>query len=77
MSLRAINAKDSLVTEKGIDASRVSVATGKANDRTVEDYLAPAGASFSADVPATSQVDESVVPAPAHKPVAAKGHKGL
>jgi hypothetical protein len=70
---RAINAKDYLVLEKGIDASRVSLATGKANGRTVEDYLVPAGASFSADVPGTSPVDESVVAAPAHKAVAGKG----
>ena len=75
MSLRAINAKDSLVTEKGIDASRVSVASGKADGRTVEDYLVPAGASFSADVPSASPVDESVVKVPSHRPEAAKGHK--
>ena len=72
---RAVNAKDYLVTEKGIDASRISVATGKADGRTVEDYLAPSGASFSADVPAASMVDESAVKAPVHKPVGAKGHK--
>jgi hypothetical protein len=74
-AVRAINAKDYLVREKGIDASRVSVASGKADGRTVEDYLVPAGASFSADVPSASPVDESVVKVPSHRPEAAKGHK--
>jgi hypothetical protein len=72
---RAVNAKDYLVTEKGIDASRIGVVTGKADGRTVEDYLVPSGASFTADVPGTSPVDESVVKAPIHKPVGVKKHK--
>jgi len=38
---RAVNAKQYLVTEKGIDAARVSVATSAANGQTVEDYLVP------------------------------------
>ena len=44
---RAVNAKDYLVTEQGIDASRISVATGTTDGQTVENYLVPAGASFS------------------------------
>ncbi len=44
---RAVNAKDYLVTEQGIDASRISVATGSTEGQTVEDYLVPAGANFS------------------------------
>lgn len=71
---RAANAKDYLVREKGIDASRISLATGKADGRTVEDYLVPAGASFITDVRGTSPVDESAVAAPVQKPVADKKH---
>jgi hypothetical protein len=58
---RAVNAKDYLVTEKGIDASRISVATGNTDGQTVEDYLVSAGATFSNDVQGTTPVDESTV----------------
>ncbi len=58
---RAVNAKDYLVTEQGIDASRISVATGTTDGQTVEDYLVPAGATFSADVTGTTAVDETTV----------------
>ena len=44
---RAVNAKDYLVTEQGIDASRISVATGTTDGQTEENYLVPAGATFS------------------------------
>jgi hypothetical protein len=72
---RAVNAKQYLVTEKGIDAARVSVATSAANSQTVEDYLVPSGASFTADVPATTPVDETAVKPQARKPLAARTHK--
>ena len=39
-----------LVTEKGIDASRISVVTSVTDGKAVEDYLVPSGADFSADV---------------------------
>ncbi|MGO9775729.1 MAG: Ig-like domain-containing protein [Terracidiphilus sp.] len=72
---RAVNAKNYLVTEKGIDASRISVATGTTDDMTVEDYLVPSGATFSSDVTGTTPVDESVVKAQARKPLpVAKKH---
>lgn len=58
---RAVNAKDYLVTEKGIDASRISVATGSADAQKVEDYLVPAGATFGNDVQGTNPVDETTV----------------
>jgi outer membrane protein OmpA-like peptidoglycan-associated protein len=58
---RAVNVKDYLVTEKGIDASRISVATDTKDAQAVQIYLVPAGASFAADVPGTSLVDEAVV----------------
>jgi outer membrane protein OmpA-like peptidoglycan-associated protein len=66
---RAVNAKEYLVTEKGIDASRISVATGAADGQTAEDYLVPSGASFSADVAGTTPVDETTVKAQPRKPL--------
>ena len=66
---RAVNVKEYLVTEKGIDASRISVATGTADDQTVENYLVPAGATFTADVQGTTPVDETVVKAEVRKPL--------
>ena len=67
---RAVNSKDYLVTEKGIDASRVSVATGSTDGQTVEDYMVPAGATFTNDVQGTTQVDESTVKPEVRKPLA-------
>jgi hypothetical protein len=66
---RAVNAKDYLVTEQGIDPSRVSVFTGSTEGQTVEDYLVPVGATFSNDVSGTSQVDETAVKPQARKPL--------
>jgi hypothetical protein len=67
---RAVNAKDYLVTEKGIDASRVSVMTGTTEGQTVEDYLVPAGATFANDVQGTTPLDESNTKAEVRKPLA-------
>jgi outer membrane protein OmpA-like peptidoglycan-associated protein len=73
---RAVNVKEYLVTEKGIDAARISVATDTKDAQAVETYLVPAGANFAADVPGTTPVDESVVkPAPVKKVAAAKPAK--
>jgi len=69
---RAVNTKEYLVTEKGIDASRISVATGTTDEQKVEDYLVPSGASFSADVAGTTPVDESVVKPQVRKALAVK-----
>jgi hypothetical protein len=66
---RAVNAKNYLVSEKGIDASRISVATGSTSGQTVEDYLVPAGADFNSDVPGTNPVDETVVKPEERKPL--------
>ena len=71
---RAVNAKDYLVTEQGVDASRISVATGATEGQTVEDYLVPAGANFSSDVTGTTPVDETAVKPQARKPLAEKHH---
>jgi hypothetical protein len=69
---RAANTKEYLVTEKGIDATRISVATGTADSQTVENYLVPSGATFTADVTGTTPVDETVVKAEVRKPLGAK-----
>jgi outer membrane protein OmpA-like peptidoglycan-associated protein len=55
---RAVNAKDYLVTEKGIDASRITVYTGSADAKTDTTTLIPAGATFSTT--GTTPVDESI-----------------
>ena len=67
---RAVNAKDYLVTEQGIDASRISVATGTTDGQTEENYLVPSGATFSNDVTGTTPVDESAVKPEVRKPLA-------
>jgi outer membrane protein OmpA-like peptidoglycan-associated protein len=64
---RAVNVKDYLVTEKGIDASRISVFTGTEDAQKVDTYLVPAGANFAADVQGTTPVDETVVKPAPHK----------
>ena len=75
---RAVNAKDYLVKEKGIDASRISVRTGTQGNKEVEDYLVPSGANFDHDVQGTTAVDENAVkvqprtPARRRRPAATK-----
>jgi outer membrane protein OmpA-like peptidoglycan-associated protein len=69
---RAVNTKDYLVTEKGIDASRISVYTGTTDGKTVTTTLIPAGATL--DSTGLTPVDESVVLAHPRTPVA-KHHK--
>ena len=56
---RAVNAKDYLVTEKGIDASRISVYTGSQDGQTVSSTLIPTGATL--DQTGLTAVDESAV----------------
>jgi len=72
---RAVNTKDYLVKEKGIDASRISVRTGTAGQNEVENYLVPAGATFDNDVQGTTAVDESTVSAQPRKALAPAHHR--
>jgi outer membrane protein OmpA-like peptidoglycan-associated protein len=58
---RAVNAKAYLVTEKGIDAGRISVYTGSENGKTVTTTLIPAGATLTTT--GITPVDESAVTA--------------
>jgi len=69
---RAVNTKEYLVTDKGIDPSRISVATGTTDGQTVEDYLVPSGATFTTDVTGTTPVDETVVKPVVRKPLGGK-----
>jgi hypothetical protein len=68
-ALRAVNTKQYLVTEKGIDASRIAVATGSSDGQTAEDYLVPSGATFTGDVQGTTPVDETSVKPEVRKPL--------
>jgi hypothetical protein len=71
---RAVNTKDYLVKEKGIDPSRISVATTSTDQQKVEDYLVPAGANFSSDVQGTTPVDETTVKPQVRKPLPQRHH---
>jgi hypothetical protein len=67
---RAVNVKDYLVTEKGLDASRISVYTGTDDAKTVTTTLVPAGATLSTT--GLTPVDESAVKAVPRTPPARK-----
>jgi hypothetical protein len=71
---RAVNAKEYLVTDQGIDASRITAATSATDGQTVQNYLVPAGADFSTDVTGTTPVDESAVKPEVRKPLAERHH---
>ena len=69
---RAVNAKDYLVTEQGIDASRISTAAGTADSQGVENFLVPSGATFTNDVTGTTPVDETTMKPQERKPLPGK-----
>ncbi|HEY3704148.1 MAG TPA: outer membrane beta-barrel protein [Terracidiphilus sp.] len=71
---RAVNTKDYLVTDKGIDPSRITVATGTGDDQKVENYLVPSGANFNSDITGTNPVDESTVKAQKRKALPERHH---
>jgi len=71
-ALRAVNAKDYLVTEKGIDASRISVFTGTEDATTTTTTLIPAGATL--DTTGITPVNESAVKAIPRKALGAVRH---
>ena len=70
-----MNMKDYLVTEQGIEANRISVATGTGDDQSAQNYLVPAGANFVSDVQGTTPVDETAVKPEVRKPLPARHHK--
>ncbi|WP_263409488.1 OmpA family protein [Terriglobus tenax] len=63
-SERALNAKEYLVKEKGIDASRVATYSSTTDGKTVTTTLIPAGATFSTD--GLTEVTEPVKPVVKH-----------
>ncbi len=67
---RAVNTKEYLVKEKGIDASRIEVRSGAGDSRTADVYLVPQGATFNE--PNTEPVTEKPAKAPARKKSAKK-----
>jgi hypothetical protein len=70
---RAVNTKAYLVTEKGIDASRVTVYSGSTDGKSVTTTLIPAGATL--DSTGITAVDESAVKVQPRTPVAKKRSK--
>jgi hypothetical protein len=64
---RAVNTKDYLVTDKGINASRIQVYTGTDDGKTVTSTLIPSGATNP--VASDAAVDENAVKAVPRNPV--------
>jgi outer membrane protein OmpA-like peptidoglycan-associated protein len=58
---RAVNTKDYLVKDKGIDASRIEVRTGTGGTQAVDIWVVPSGATFAGE--GTQPFDESQVTA--------------
>jgi hypothetical protein len=58
-ALRAVNTKEYLVKEKGIDPARIEARTGTESSMRVDLWMVPAGATFPAE--GTTVVDESMV----------------
>jgi hypothetical protein len=58
---RALNTKEYLTQEKGIDPSRIQLWEGRSNSATVNNYLVLTGADFDRDIPGTSVLDETLL----------------
>jgi len=54
---RALNARQYLTTEKGIDPARISLRVGETSGQTVKNFLVPAGAAFNE--PNSQRFDET------------------
>jgi len=72
---RAVNTKEYLVSDQGIDSSRIQVVTSATDGQTVQNDLVPAGANFANDVKGTTPVDESSVKPQVRKPLSERHHK--
>jgi outer membrane protein OmpA-like peptidoglycan-associated protein len=66
---RAVNTKQYLTEEKGIDPSRLEVRTGEGDTDTADIWIVPVGATFPAA--GTATVDETKIKAPVVKKPAA------
>jgi len=69
---RAVNEKEYLVTDKGLDASRISVYTGTAGTNSAATTIIPAGATL--DATGLTPVDETAVKAVPRKSLGEKKH---
>ena len=69
---RAVNTKNYLTSEKGIDASRITVVVGNEGTKGVEEYLVPPGANYTSDVQGIKQVDENAIKPQVRKPLPAR-----
>jgi outer membrane protein OmpA-like peptidoglycan-associated protein len=73
---RALNVKEYLSKEQGIDSNRIQVRTGNAGTDVVADYLVPVGADFANDVPQTKPIAESTLKPQSRLPLHhGKAHK--
>ena len=72
-SERAVNEKAYLVTDKGIDASRITVYTGTAGTKTAATTIIPAGANF--DTNGLTPVDEAATKAVPRNAPARRHHR--
>jgi cell division septation protein DedD len=68
---RAVNTKNYLTTEKGIDPSRITVVTGNEDTHGVEEYLVPPDAR---PLQNTHPVDENSVKPQERKPLPMRTH---
>ena len=71
---RAVNTKNYLVTEQGIDATRITVVIGNEGTHGVEEFLVPPNANYTSDLPGTKPVDENVVKPQERKPLPMRHH---
>jgi hypothetical protein len=69
---RAVNEKEYLVNEKGLDASNISVYTGTAGTNSDATILIPAGATL--DLTGLTPVDETQVKAVPRRPLGERHH---
>lgn len=69
---RAVNTKAYLVSEKGVDASRITVYTGTTDGKSVATTLVPTGADL--DTTGLTPVDEAATKAQPRKPVHGRRH---
>ncbi len=70
---RAVDVKEYLVVDKGLDASRILVYTGTAGTNSTSEMLIPVGATM--DMTGLTPVDETVVKPIVRKPLGEKKHK--
>jgi hypothetical protein len=74
-ALRAVNSKDYLAKDKGVDAARIEPRISSSEEQKAELWIVPAGARFAAE--GTTVVDESKVKAVPRAALKAKRAKKI